>query len=79
MITRLTKACRAYASWKSKQAKPNFKPWLHPDQLSIMPRLNSSDILSMDEIQKAEAIDETGAAEENGANGNDVRDENDED
>ncbi len=33
----------------------------------------------MDEIQKAEAIDETGAAEENGANGNDVRDENDED
>lgn len=32
-----------------------------------IPRLESSDILSMDEVQQEEVIDETGFGDENGA------------
>lgn len=74
---KLTKACGEYANWKKKQAKPDFKPWCNAAQLALLPRLDSKDVLTMDEVRNVEVIDETAATEEkeNAANGN----ENDED
>lgn len=66
-VKRLLKACRGYDAWKSQQRKPNYKPWLNPEQLvESIPRMDSKDILSMDEVQQAEIIDETAVSEENG-------------
>ena len=63
----MLKACRGYDAWKSQQRKPNYKPWLNPEQLvESIPRMDSKDILSMDEVQQAEIIDETAVSEENG-------------
>lgn len=77
VAAKLAKACRDYASWKKKQGKPDYKPWLNVGQVSLLPRLDSRDILSMDEVQNEEVIDETTAAEEaNGANGNAVENGN---
>ncbi len=77
MAAKLTKACNEYLNWKSKQAKPDFKPWRNPNQLSTLPRLDSKDVLSMDEVRNDEGIDETAITEEkdNGANGNENNDE----
>lgn len=64
----MLKACRGYDAWKAQQKKPNWKPWLFPEQLmDSIPRIDMSDIMSMDEVQQTELIDETAAREESGA------------
>ena len=42
---------------------PHHKPWLNPEQMTL-PRLNIDDIKSMQEMQQAEVIDETGVEED---------------
>ena len=57
-MTRIHKACKAYPAWKKGHSSRNFKPWLNPEQITL-PRLNSADICSIEELQSCEVIDET--------------------
>jgi hypothetical protein len=49
VISKLHGACLLYENWK-KDNRPDFKPWLHPEQ-SNLPYLDESDITAM---QKSE-------------------------
>ena len=39
LYKRLYKACHEYDAWKAAQPRPNYKPWLYPEQ-SALPRLD---------------------------------------
>ena len=59
MIKRLRNACKNYETWKSKN-KPDFKPWMHPEQ-RVIPPLVWNDIESTPDISQVEEnTDETG-------------------
>lgn len=58
----LYKAAKTYDSWKAKH-NPNLKPWLYPEQMD-MPRINLSDIKSIQECFNSEVIDETECCED---------------
>jgi len=62
VMSRLKKACRGYETWKN-QHRPNYKPWLSPEQNSL-PQFNPGDIRPMSETTDAAVIDERSAEQE---------------
>jgi len=61
-MSRLKKASRGYETWKN-QHRPNYKPWLSPEQNSLPP-FNPADIRPMSETTDAVVIDERSAQQE---------------
>ncbi|CAL8091945.1 unnamed protein product [Calicophoron daubneyi] len=61
VVKRLIKACHNYEGWK-RVNRPNFKPWLCPEQIEI-PRINWSEVLSQPDIDLnvSMVVDETNA------------------
>jgi len=72
IMSKMHKACRGYASWKSKH-QPQHKPWLYPEQQQL-PRLDPADIQSMRELLEAQAADETNLLEDDFDGGVDSED-----
>ncbi|CAD5118483.1 DgyrCDS7181 [Dimorphilus gyrociliatus] len=62
IVKRLTKAALAYPKWKAEH-EPHFKPWHNPEQMSYLPKLNLSDIGSINDTLKASGVDESNVAE----------------
>ena len=62
IMNKIHKACKNYESWKAKN-KPQLKPWLYPEQITL-PRLNLTDIQSMQEQLEAASADETNLQED---------------
>lgn len=61
VMTKIHKAAKGYEKWKAAH-NPHFKPWVFPEQMSL-PRLDMKQILSTEDLEKAEAIDEMDASE----------------
>jgi len=78
VMTRLHKACRGYAAWKS-QHLPNLKPWIYPEQ-NDLPRLNPDDIRTFSLSGTDDVLDERDAeenemlaAEDDDSSSNDIK------
>lgn len=56
ILRKLHKACLQYPSWKKKN-KPEFKPWLNPEQ-NTLPRISLNE-LSMQRAESLEHVDES--------------------
>jgi len=70
-MSRLRKACYGYETWKC-QHRPNYKPWLSPEQNSLPP-FDTADIRPMSETTDAVVIDERSVQqEENEASGDEL-------
>lgn len=69
VMKNLHKACCGYLSWKSMNA-PDWKPWLSPDQNSLLEAYDPKDLKSMDETTGADIIDERSMKQEKEEDGN---------
>jgi hypothetical protein len=61
-MKQIHKAAKGYPKWKAKH-NPQWKPWLYPEQITL-PRLQMTQILSIDAQMNAKVIDETDVQED---------------
>ena len=61
-MKQIHKAAKGYPKWKGKH-NPQWKPWLYPEQMTL-PRLQLTQILSINDQMNAKVIDETDAQED---------------
>lgn len=66
VLKRIAKACHGYESWK-KTHRPEYKPWLNPEQCEL-PRLDWSDVPTSPDIDLTPdvVVDESQVADTNG-------------
>ncbi|KAM5125312.1 START domain-containing protein 10-like [Mantella aurantiaca] len=68
ILRKLHQACVQYPGWKKKN-KPEYKPWLNPEQNSL-PRISLSE-LSLQRAESLEHVDESELCEDKGDNSED--------
>lgn len=67
MAKKLRKACLEYTEWK-KAHQPGYKPWLHPEQISL-PRLDVSRCVSTEQQEAPDDILDESLVEEKDISG----------
>uniref|UniRef100_A0AC35U0R3 START domain-containing protein n=1 Tax=Rhabditophanes sp. KR3021 TaxID=114890 RepID=A0AC35U0R3_9BILA len=58
ILKKLHKVCLEYPDWKAKN-QPSFKPWLFPEQVMHLPRINLEDCLPQTYSNNGSIVDES--------------------